>query len=247
MKYLRKLHIVSIVFLSSLLFSIQSNATDLSIKDDVSSGYSWTGAYVGFHAGFGVGDTDGVINELFVPGVFELTSDYEVNGALYGGQIGYNWQNGNLVFGINASYSGSEIDGAQNTCESVLVIITADCDRELEWLATVTGRIGYASGRTMVYAHGGVAWGEIDTNIDVNFIGLGPIATLSGSETHTGYVVGLGLQHALSDNLVVGIEYSHIDLGDENHGLSAAGGPTGLSSNVEMEIDSINMTVNWKF
>lgn len=246
MKFVRNLQIAMVIILSGLFVGSQAKATDLlSVKDDVASPvFSWTGAYIGLHASFGVGDTEGHINDL--PPGLDLSSDYEMNGALYGGQIGYNWQNGNFVFGVNASISGSEIDGAQNTCEFVL-IVTADCERDVEWLATLTGRLGIAAGRSLFYVHGGVAWADVETDIDINILGFGPVARASGDESHTGWVAGLGFQHALTNNLTIGIEYSHIDLGDEDHDLSINGTPIGLSSNVDVVIDSINLSVNWKF
>lgn len=250
MKYLRNLQLLSLIFISSLFLGTQAHSADLgSLKDDpvaYTPAFSWTGAYVGLHAGFGVGDTQGNINDIPI----DLSSDYDVNGALYGGQIGYNWQTGNLVLGIAGSLSGSEIDGTDGTCQD-FIIITADCERELNWLATLTGKIGFASGRTMIYAMGGIAWGEIETNVDVNVvlppIIVGTVATINGEETHTGWVAGLGIQHALTKNLIIGIEYAHIDLGDEDQNLSINGTPLGLSSDVEMEIDTINLSVNWKF
>ena len=60
--------------------------------------FSWTGLYVGGHAGLVTGDTQGSVPPF--------TTDYPVNGALYGGQIGYNWQHGRMVYGVEGSFSG---------------------------------------------------------------------------------------------------------------------------------------------
>ena len=60
--------------------------------------FSWTGLYVGGHAGLVTGDTQGSVPPF--------TTDYPVNGALYGGQIGYNWQHGLMVYGVEGSFSG---------------------------------------------------------------------------------------------------------------------------------------------
>jgi hypothetical protein len=90
--------------------------------------FSWTGFYVGGHAGLATGDTQGD------PGLGGglLTTDYIVNGALYGGQIGYNFQHGLYVFGVEGSWSHSTVQG-NTTCALLL-----ECKRDVDWIATVT-------------------------------------------------------------------------------------------------------------
>src|SRR5258707_13281932 len=68
--------------------------------------FSWTGFYIGGHAGLVTGETTGDVG-LGGP----LNTDYTLNGALYGGQVGYNWQTGSTVLGVEASWSGSTIQG----------------------------------------------------------------------------------------------------------------------------------------
>ena len=199
-----------------------------SIKDvPAPYAFTWTGLYVGGHAGLLTGNTQG--GPDFGGGFFD--TDYDMNGGLYGGQIGYNYQMGSTVLGIEASYSGSN---AQGDGPTGLPILTSH--RELDWLATVTGRVGYAMDKSLVYVKGGVAWGEVSTDVDFfNF----PI--LSGSETHVGWTAGLGFEHAITNNITARIEYAHIDLGSKDHDL----GP--LDSNVDAEFDSITVGINYKF
>jgi len=202
-----------------------------SFKDaPLAHGFRWTGIYVGGHAGLVTGSTQGSVPV----GPFALTTDYDLDGALYGGHVGYNHQSGSLVYGIEGTYSGGEIDGS-TTC-----VILLNCARELNWLATVEGRIGYAFGSSLLYARGGVAWGEVET--DVSILGFG---VASGSETHTGWTAGFGFEHALGNHVTARIEYAHVDLGDEEHTLN---GPLGaIPDTVEAEIDTIRLGVSFKF
>lgn len=190
----------------------------------------WSGFYVGAHAGLATGSTQG--NVVGAP--FPISTDYDFDGALYGGHVGYNHQSGNLVLGIEGTYAGGELDGS-TTCLFVL-----NCARDLNWLGTIEGRIGYAFGNSLVYARGGVAWGELETDVSIFGFNL-----VSGSETHTGWTAGFGFEHMFGSNLITRIEYAHVDLGDEVHTLNGVVGP--IPDTVEAEIDTLRLGVSFKF
>jgi opacity protein-like surface antigen len=136
-----------------------------------------------------------------------------MNGALYGAHVGYNVQKGNIVFGIEGTFDGSSIQG-NTTCALIL-----ECEREVDWVATAVGRLGYAMDRSMVYAMGGGAWADLNTEVSI-----AGIPVLSGGETHTGWVAGFGFAYAVSDRIIARIEYSHMDFGSETHDLKLKGG-----------------------
>jgi outer membrane immunogenic protein len=184
--------------------------------------FSWTGLYVGVNVGIATGQTTA---DLGLGGVFD--TDYDMNGGIYGAQIGYNWQSGNMVLGIEASYSGSSLQG-NTTC-----ILVFECKREVESIGTVTGRLGLAMDRSLLYVLGGVAWGKV--NSDFSIVG---ITLASDSQDHVGWVAGLGFEHALSNKFTLRLEYSHIDLGQEEH--------FGVAD-VDVKIDTIRLGVNYKF
>lgn len=209
----------------------------------------WAGLYVGGSVGFGVGDTSGRLKfdkkdrEEKTEVAFRLedsegpdfsslfSSDYDVSGAIYGVHVGYNVQRDNLVFGVELGVNGTDIDGS----DSCGLFALGKCERSLDWYATAVGRLGYASGRTLFYGFGGIAWGEVQT--DISFLGFG----VSGEETHVGWVAGLGIEHAMSDRFSVRVEYSHVDLGEEDHDLG-----DGLSSEVDLSFDSIKVGASYK-
>ena len=107
--------------------------------------FSWTGFYIGTHLGYGWSDVDwqAVSNSL------------GGSGALAGGQIGYNWQKGAVVFGLEADASSSWVDGS-----------TSGFGHSVDWATSMRGRLGVAfnDNRTMLYGTGGVAWADIDYN-----------------------------------------------------------------------------------
>jgi outer membrane immunogenic protein len=209
-----------------------------SLKDGPSYGFSWTGFYIGGHAGLTTGNTQGGVEE-FGPFVSALTAtDYSMDGAVYGVHGGYNYQSGNYVLGIEGSFSSSDASG-NTTC-----VVLLNCKRELDWVASLVGRLGYAMDRNLVYVKGGVAWADLQT--DVGIVGLD---ILSGGDTHTGWVVGFGFEHAMTDSILLRIDYSHMDFGSETHELDFTPSP-GLftvPSEVDAKFDTLKIGVSVKF
>jgi outer membrane immunogenic protein len=190
---------------------------------DTPAAFSWTGFYVGTSVGIATGQTTADLG--LGGGLFN--TDYELSGSIYGIQVGYNWQSGPMVIGIEASYSGTTIQGT-TTC-----ILILECKREIESIGTVAGRFGLAVDKTLYYVLGGVAWGKV--NSDVSIVGIN---IASDSQDHVGWIAGIGFEHALTKNITLRIEYSHIDLGTEQHFGFA---------DVDVVLDTIRLGVNYKF
>jgi outer membrane immunogenic protein len=175
---------------------------------------SWAGLYVGASAGYAWGN-----GEQFTEGRFET----DLDGAVYGAQIGYNFQRDNVVFGVEASFNGANLEG--DKFDGLVSI-------ELDWYATAVARLGYSFGDMLVYGFGGVAWGDVQ----LGFIGF------NSEETHVGWTAGLGVERALSDNFSLRLEYAHIDLGTDDHFTSVCDGCEGSA-----EFDVVKVGVNYKF
>ena len=200
--------------------------------------YSWSGPYIGVHGGYGWGNSSirdggtnlysGTGNKSIPPyGAFScgpaLTGNYcntpfelDPKGWLGGMQLGANWQQDHLVLGIEGDlgYLGVSND---------YVLIRPFNDRdygsvEYGFYGTATGRLGYAFDRSLVYAKGGLALAHIeDRGYDLDLKG-GSFQKYQGSEasksgTETGWVLGGGIEHALSDRLTLKAEYLYMDFG----------------------------------
>jgi opacity protein-like surface antigen len=183
---------------------------------------SWQGFYVGTHASLVTGDTQG--------DVVGILTDYDVSGSLAGFQLGYNWQRGSSVFGIEGSYSFGNVQG--NTA----CLVVFDCKRDFDALGTVTARYGMVFGNTLYYGLAGAAFADVDTTVSI--VGI-PI--LTGSDNRVGWVAGFGLEHVLSDRLTARIEYSHIDFGTDTTTLTG-----GIPDRVDLKLDTIRLGVNLK-
>jgi outer membrane immunogenic protein len=124
------------------------------------------------------------------------------NGFIGGGQLGYNWQRGYFVYGLEADISGL---AAKQTWASG----SKSYSNNLPWLSTVRGRMGLALADTLVYATAGLAIGEVKTT---NSVMNGRFQT-SQSEIRVGWTVGGGVEHMLSRNWTVALEGLYVNLG----------------------------------
>lgn len=193
----------------TLLMSASAFAADLSPAPMYAapSLAPWTGFYVGANAGGGIGNA---VSDFSVAGTTFASVDNSLTGAVAGGQLGYNWQTGPMVLGLEADIQFSSAKGTLSApCVPGLcgVALTANYSQEISWFGTVRGRVGYAmgyGGRWMPYITGGLAYG--DNNI--SFPGVGE------TKTQVGWTVGAGLEWAFWDRWSAKLEYLYMDLGE---------------------------------
>jgi outer membrane immunogenic protein len=157
--------------------------------------FSWTGFYVGGNAGWGWTKGDGDIAFGGPSGSFSGDG----NGFLGGAQIGYNWQAGNWVYGLEADFQGSAGKGDVHGSAGG---VTFSGDSKNPWFATARGRIGYAFGRSMIYGTGGAVYGK-STLDGTSTLG----GSFSDSTTYWTWTAGLGYEAMLWDRWSAKIEY----------------------------------------
>lgn len=183
--------------------------------------YSWTGLYFGINAGGGWGDSRWSNSA-------GTTGDFDVSGGLVGGTLGYNWQSGPAVFGIEGDLAWSNIDGSTSNG-----ICATGCKTENSWLGTTRGRLGYAVDRMMPFVTAGAAFGDIKAR-RTGFAG--------DSDTKVGWTAGAGLEVALPNNWTGKAEYLYADLGDISCSTANCGGagPTKVEFNAHILRGGLN-------
>jgi outer membrane immunogenic protein len=166
--------------------------------------FSWAGFYVGVE-GFGAFGN----STWTIPGAG--AAHIHTVGGMGGGELGYNWQMGNVVFGLETDASGgdvqgsvSNIGGCANTCTSQQV-----------WFGSTRARVGYAYDRVWFYGTGGVAYGEVSGTLDtvVNQNGSSNNLGQTSSQTNVGWTAGAGMELAITGPWSVKVEYLFADLG----------------------------------
>ncbi|MGB7178217.1 MAG: outer membrane beta-barrel protein, partial [Xanthobacteraceae bacterium] len=176
---------------------------------------NWSGFYLGGHLGgawsnAGWSDPFGpTIHSGFenVPYFGDLT---QAHGPLGGGQGGLDWQTGPWVLGLQADADYATIRG-DNTCFSGIGGI--NCEHQVNALATLTGRAGFAWGRSLFYVKGGGAFASTAYNLNGNTNALS-LGTGSTTIDTFGWTAGIGLEYAITDHWTTSFEYDHIGLGD---------------------------------
>jgi outer membrane immunogenic protein len=182
-----------------------AQAADMPIKAQryAEAAASWEGWYAGVHAGAAWQQTQ--TNSAYADGRTAGASSFSKTGFIGGGQIGYNWQHGNFVFGLEGDISG--LSGKNSGLAGVVDSYTS-LQSQIRWLSTVRSRFGLAVGNTMAYVTAGLAVGGVKNTI--NLFGDTPY---SSSKTKVGWTVGGGVEHMLNRNWTIGLEALFVDLG----------------------------------
>ncbi|CAN7598981.1 outer membrane protein [Pararhizobium sp. LjRoot238] len=146
------------------------------------STYDWSGFYLGAQGGYSW-------NQATI-----LGSDQDIDSGSFGAHAGYNFQYGNIVYGIENDFNYNFEDGGE---------------ANLEWDASGRGRVGYAWDRTLFFATAGIA--AAGGKVDVPGVG-------KKDDILIGWTAGGGVEHAVTDNILVRGEYRYSDFGNKDFG-----------------------------
>jgi outer membrane immunogenic protein len=220
--------------------------------------FSWSGFYLGLHAGYGWGSNNwnsrGVVEDptgLITVGPLKPKTD----GVLGGLQAGANYQLASWVFGIEADlavmHAKGSSDGTFVQAGSGLGITTT-ATSQIQWLALFTGRAGYAFDRTLFYVKGGVAAAETKDNLSLlQFTSTPPLFLDFGTKNNTqvGWTIGGGIEHAFAPNWSAKIEYNYVDLGttSENFNIFVAASSLTIRQDIEHKLQIVKVGANYRF
>ena len=183
--------------------------------------YDWTGFYVGVNVGGGWSNAKSSFS--VAPGPAFASVDNSLPGAVGGGQVGYNWQSGAMVLGVEADFQASSLKGGLDApCPPLICTgLVASFNQKMPWFGTARGRVGYASDGWMIYATGGYAYSRLETDAFASAGGVS--ASASVSETRSGWTAGGGIEVALSRNWTAKVEYLYLDFGTHNRTWTVPG------------------------
>jgi outer membrane immunogenic protein len=198
--------------------------------------YDWSGFYIGLNAGGGSARNCWTNT---VPGVAEGCHD--ATGALVGGQIGYRWQTGTWVFGVEAQGDWADFKGSNAS----LFIPGATNQSKTDAIGLLTGQVGYSWNNVLWYMKGGAAV----TNDKYN-----GIATATGSvfdqasDTRWGGVVGTGVEVGFAPSWSVAAEYDHLFMGNRTLPFSTVpAGTTSRTDTVGQDVDMATVRINYRW
>jgi len=225
----------------ALLASTSTFAADLPSRSAPVSPYvapifTWTGFYLGAHAGAGFGGEYKARTVVFDP---PIEGKLSAGGFIIGGQAGFNYQMGSFVVGVEGDLSYADIKN--DISFGVPGLASASVEASTDYLATIRGRIGYAWDRVFIYATGGVAFTKVELSASVNEPGSGD--GISESKSHTGWTIGAGVEAALTDNISAKAEYLYVDFDDKTYFAT----PDFAGIRTDLDNHIIRVGVNYRF
>ena len=160
------------------------------------------------------------------------------DGFLGGGQVGFNYQINQFVLGVEGDVSWANLKGGSTQVFGLAAPVTQSFNSEVDWTATLTGRLGFAFDRWLVYGKGGVAWAH--DKYSTNFYAFPGSVGLS--ETRIGWTVGGGVEYAIAPQWTTKLEYNYMDFGTRNVSFAPF-----TSTAIDQQIHAVKLGVNYKF
>lgn len=189
--------------------------------------FSWTGFYIGGNVGGAWGDFNNTLSAgdaFFTPpdlALINASGTFAGSPSSFtgGGQIGWNYQTGSWVWGLEADFNWLDLEADRRHSRSYsggVGLYNVNTSLSANWLATVRGRLGYAFDRNLLYVTGGLALADLQTHQHwSDDSGAFPSSfTYSTSRIRTGWTIGGGYEFAWVPNWTTKIEYlfSRFDL-----------------------------------
>lgn len=258
----------------ALIVAGPATAADLPLKAPPKALWTWSGFYLGAHAGYGWSrDPLSSVDDPFFFGKFPGFGPvgFDGKGWLGGFHAGANWQDGKIVGGLEIDLSATDINGSSTrTAGPVLqgaggpfpniVNGSATNSGKFEWLGSARGRLGVlATPDIMLYGTGGLAWTHYRHDEALvttrNFFAQVPPVTdgtaafNSYANWRFGWVAGIGGEMRLFNSNWLGrLEYLHYDFGPSDTNLVPMyyGGPWPRTGG-HLTADVIRAGLSYKF
>jgi outer membrane immunogenic protein len=249
----------------SIMFAGAASAADLPARTYTKAPvvapapiFTWTGFYIGVHGG-----GDWFDNSWTAPASAlnlanggcgtpcpRFAGSHTGSSWLAGGQAGFNYQTGMWVLGVEADGSWTDLRGSGT---NLLIGAPALNNSKTDALATIAGRVGITANQALFYVKGGGAWAKD------RFFTSNPLATVGtvppGSplqltgDTRWGWMVGLGVEYAFTNNWSVKAEYNHLDFGTRTETLAPqpGSGTAAFQYDVRQTVDLVKVGLNYRF
>jgi outer membrane immunogenic protein len=201
--------------------------------------YDWSGFYIGANGGWG--SSHKCWDFLPALGGTAPEGCHDASGGTFGGQVGYRWQAGTWVFGVEAQGNWADFKGSNIS----LIAPAIRNESRVDAFGLFTGQIGYAVNNVLFYAKGGAAVTSDRFRTFVNATNVQNSST--GDDTRWGGVVGVGLEYAFAPNWSAAIEYDHLFMQDRTYSFTAPGGTFVGTDRIRQDVDLVTVRVNYKF
>jgi outer membrane immunogenic protein len=267
--FMRKLRLWGMALLAFALAS-PALAADLPAEPSYKAAplivptYDWTGFYIGVNGGYSWGKS---ANTFTITGFPAFTGSTHLNGDVFGGQAGYNWQvNNSWVVGIEADVQGANQKGtdtpppivATNCVGGIFCTTTSNgvsMDQTLNWFATARARVGFVPwDHLMLYVTGGGAFGEVAATATANamttisFFGTTTaISSANFANRRAGWTAGGGAEWVISGPWTAKLEYLFVDLGSYSNTVPVNPLVPSTAINSHVTDNIVRVGINYRF
>ena len=207
--------------------------------------YDWSGFYIGANGGWG--SSRKCWDSVTTAGVFIANEGcHDATGGVAGGQIGYRWQAGAWVFGVEGQGDWADLKGRNRS----LFFPVADNESRIGAFGLLTGQIGYAVNNVLLYVKGGAA--VTDDRFRTFATGTNVIAApVVTDASRWGGTVGAGVEYGFTPNWSAAVEYDHLFMGSRNYAFTANGvllpAGTVFFERVRQDVDMVTVRVNYRW
>ena len=203
--------------------------------------YDWSGFYIGANGGWGTSHKcwDGYDQA----GVFQGREGcHDASGGIAGGQLGYRWQAGAWVFGVEGQGDWADLKG-RNISQVVPAFTN---ESKIGAFGLLTGQIGYAANNVLLYVKGGAA--VTDDRFRSFVTATNALIGTTTSDTRWGGTVGAGLEFGFSPNWSAAIEYDHLFMGNRTYTFTNINtGAFFATDRIKQDVDMVTVRVNYRW
>ncbi len=200
--------------------------------------YDWSGFYIGANGGWGSSRNNW---DSVLPFVVGSEGSHDATGGTIGGQVGYRWQAGTWVFGVEGQGNWADFKGSN---ASRLFGAGFVNNSKTDAFGLFTGQVGYAANNFLLYVKGGAA---VTSNTYRVNNAAGAFIGSTSDDTRWGGTIGVGAEYAFAPNWSVGLEYDHLFMQDKTYAFTNGAGLLVGNDRVRQDVDLVTARLNYKF
>jgi outer membrane immunogenic protein len=202
--------------------------------------YDWSGFYIGANGGWG--SSRKCWDAVTGAGAFIANEGcHDATGGTVGGQVGYRWQSGTWVFGVEGQGNWADFSGDNVS----LAFPGTRIHSKVDAFGLITGQVGWAANNVLFYVKGGAA--VTGDKYRINTAVGNALLASSNDDTRWGGVVGVGLEYGFAPNWSVGIEYDHLFMQDRTTTFTTPGGAFFSNERIRQDVDLVTARINYRF
>jgi outer membrane immunogenic protein len=229
-----------------IAFAAPAAAADLAARPytkapppAIAAVYDWSGFYIGANGGWGSSRKcwDSVAPALLIG----AEGCHDATGGTAGGQLGYRWQAGTWVFGLEGQGNWADFRGSNAST----LFLGSRNDSKIDAFGLITGQVGWAANNVLFYVKGGAA--VTADRFRIVDIPTGAVVGTTGDDTRWGGVVGAGLEFGFAPNWTAGVEYNHLFMQDRTHTFVDAAGAFFAADRIRQDVDLVTVRVNYRW